>query len=141
MRPTSAHVPARVPETTPDGCVVHLEGNSAPRVLFSGEDLVEVNLPAGSRVIYAKPPIPGLKDRSAAIRHALDHPNNMDPLRSMLRPGMQVTIAIDDISLPLPMMRVPDVRQSVLEIVLEMLSEAGVDDIHIIIATSFHRRT
>ena len=128
------------PEAAARDSVVYLEGNSAPRVLFSGEDLIEVSLPAGTRVIYAKPPIPGLGNPQAAIRHALDHPENMDPLKDILTPGMKITIAIDDISLPLPMMRLPDVRQSVLEIVLPILSEAGVEDIHIIIATSFHRR-
>ena len=128
------------PEQTARDCVVHLEGNSAPRALFCGEDLIEVNLPSGTRVVYAKPPIPGLKDREGAIRHAIENPENMDPLSSLLRPGMKVTIAIDDISLPLPIMRLPDIRQSILEVVLGTLSEAGVDDIHIIIATSFHRR-
>src|SRR5206468_5941675 len=94
----------------------------------------------GARVIYAKPPIPGLRDREAAIRHAIDHPENMEPLRALLKSGMKITIAIDDISLPLPMMKVPDVRQSVIEILLEMLAASGVEDIHIIIATSVHRR-
>jgi len=121
-------------------CVVTLERDSAPRVLFCGEDLMEVKLPAGTRVVYAKPPLPGLRDREAAIRRALEHPENMEPLRALLRPGMKVTIAIDDISLPLPMMRRPDIRQSVLEIVLPMLAEHGVADVHIIAATSFHRR-
>lgn len=121
-------------------CVVTLEKDSAPRVLFCGEDLLEVKLPAGTRVVYAKPPIPGLQDREAAIRHALDHPEGMEPLSALLRPGMKVTIAIDDISLPLPMMRLPDIRQSVLEIVLELLAQKSIDDVHIIVATSFHRR-
>jgi hypothetical protein len=120
--------------------VVTLEKDSLPRVLFCGEDLLEVKLPAGTRVVYAKPPIPGLRDREAAIRHAIDHPEGMEPLAALLRPGMRITIAIDDISLPLPMMRLPDMRQSVLEVVLELLASKGIDDIHIIIATSFHRR-
>ena len=120
--------------------VVYLEGNSRPRVLFSGEDLIEVNLPAGTRVIYSPDPIPGLKDRKGAIRNAIENPENMEPLSGLLSPGMKVTIAIDDISLPLPIMRLPDIRQSVLEIVLEKLAAEGVDDIHIIVATSFHRR-
>ena len=47
---------------------------------------------------------------------------------------MKVTIAVDDISLPLPPMGTPDVRQTVLEIVLEMLDANGVDDVHIVIA-------
>ena len=53
---------------------------------------------------------------------------------------MRVTIAIDDIWLPLPPMRTPDIRQTVLEIVLELLADSGVDDIHLIIANSLHRR-
>jgi hypothetical protein len=53
---------------------------------------------------------------------------------------MKVTIAIDDISLPLPMMKTPDVRQSILEVVLDVLAGAGVQDVHVIIANSFHRR-
>ncbi len=53
---------------------------------------------------------------------------------------MRVTIAVDDISLPLPPMRTPDIRQTQLEIVLGMLADYAVDDVHIIIATSLHRR-
>ena len=53
---------------------------------------------------------------------------------------MKVTIAVDDVSLPLPPMKRPDIRETILEIVLEMLGDHGVDDIHIIIATSLHRR-
>src|SRR5438067_4588492 len=64
----------------------------------------------------------------------------MDPLPSLLRRGMRLTIAFDDISLPLPPMRKPDIRQRVIEIVLEMAAEKGVDDIHLIVANSLHRR-
>jgi hypothetical protein len=121
-------------------CVVTLDKRSAPRVLFSGDRLVEVDLPEGTRVIYPKPPIEALRDPDAAIRYAINHPLGSDPLYAKLRPGMSVTIAVDDISLPLPPMRRPDVRQRVLEIVLDMLREHGVDDIEIIVATSVHRR-
>jgi hypothetical protein len=128
------------PDLAAQKCVVTLDDNSAPRVLFSGEDLIECKLPAGTRVVYAKPPIPGLRDRRAAIQRAIDHPENMEPLSALLRPGMKLTIAIDDISLPLPMMALPDIRQTILEIVLKMAASKGVEDIHIVIATSFHRR-
>jgi hypothetical protein len=123
-----------------DGCVVHLEANSAPRLMWYGEDLLSVKMPAGTRVMYPNPTIPGLPDRDAAIRYALSHPEEMEPLAALLKPGMKVTIAMDDISLPLPKMGRPDVRQSVLSVLLEMLAAKGVEDIHIIIATSFHRR-
>jgi nickel-dependent lactate racemase len=53
---------------------------------------------------------------------------------------MKVTIAMDDLSIPLPKMRRPDVRQSMLEAVLPLIAAHGVDDVHLIFATSFHRR-
>lgn len=123
-----------------NGCVVFLERNSAPRLMWYGEDLLQVKMPVGTRVVYPKPTIRPLRDRNAAIRYALAHPEGMEPLESLLKPGMKVTIAIDDISLPLPPMKRPDIRQSVLTILLEMLAAKGIEDLHIIIATSFHRR-
>src|SRR5690606_16199029 len=121
-------------------CIVTLERDSAPRVLFAGDRLVEVDLPAGTRCIYPKPPLTPLKDVDAAIRYALSHPLGTDPLFAKLRPGMKVTIAIDDISLPLPPMRRPDVRERVLTIVLEQLADHGIEDIELIVATGVHRR-
>ncbi len=123
-----------------EGCVVRLEERSAPRLMWHGEDLLSVKFPAGTRVMYPNPTIPGLRDREGAIRYALAHPVQMEPLESLLKPGMKATIAMDDISLPLPKMWRPDIRQSVLTILLEMLAAKGVEDVHLIIATSFHRR-
>ncbi len=120
--------------------VVTLDRRSAPRTIFSGDRLIEVDMPAGTRVIYPRPPLEALKDPDAAIRYALNHPYNSEPLHAKLRPGMKVVIAIDDISLPLPPMRRPDVRERVLTIVLEQLADHGVDDVTMIIATSVHRR-
>ena len=121
-------------------CVVTTDSRSAPRTIFSGDKLVEVDLPTGTRVIYPKPPLKALKDVDAAIRYAINHPYNSEPLYAKLRPGMKVTIAIDDISLPLPPMRRPDVRERVLTVVLDLLADYGVDDVELIIATSVHRR-
>ncbi len=97
-------------------------------------------MPAGTRVIYPKPPLAALRDVDAAIRYAINHPYNSEPLYAKLRPGMKVVIAIDDISLPLPPMRRPDVRERVLTVVLELLADHGVENIELIIATSVHRR-
>src|SRR6478752_8668322 len=101
--------------------VVTLDRKSAPRTIFSGDSLLEVDLPPGTRCIYPKQPIAPLKDVEAAIRYAINHPYGSDPLHAKLRPGMKVVIAIDDISVPLPSMRRPDARESVLTIVLQML--------------------
>lgn len=68
----------------------------------SGEDFILEDLPIGTRVLYPNPPIKGLPNREAAIRYALNHPHDCDPLFAQLEPGMRVTVAVDDISLPLP---------------------------------------
>jgi lactate racemase len=121
-------------------CLVTLDRDAAPRVLFSGDRLVEMDLPPGTRCLYPKPPVQPLKDVGAAVRYALSHPLGSEPLYAKLRPGMKVTIAIDDISLPLPPMRRPDVRETVLEILLALLADHGIDDVELVIATGIHRR-
>jgi len=98
--------------------VVTLDRKSAPRTLFSGDRLVTVDLPAGTRCIYPRSPLEPLKDVDAAIRYALNHPYGSEPLHAKLRPGMKVVIGIDDISFLLPPMWRPDVRECVLTVVL-----------------------
>ena len=120
--------------------VAYIDNHSAPLVIFSGTQLLEVDLPVGTRVLYPNPPLEPLKDVDAAIRYAIHHPYQSEPLYAKLRPGMKVFIAVDDISLPLPPMKKPDIRERVLTIVLDLLAEYGVDDFEICIATSFHRR-
>jgi hypothetical protein len=120
--------------------VVTIDTDSAPRMLWYGENFLLEDLPIGTRVIYPRRPLAPVANPGAAIRYALNHPEDMEPLHALLRPGMKVTIAVDDISMPLPAMRTPDVRQLVLEIVCEMLADHGVDDVHIIIALALHRR-
>src|SRR5688500_7654585 len=88
--------------------IVMTENGSPPRVIFYGEDLWTEDLPVGTRVIFARPSLEGVPNVKAAIRWAINHPEQMEPLHALLRPGMKVTIALDDISLPLPPMRTPD---------------------------------
>src|SRR3954470_20159337 len=120
--------------------VVITEKGSPPRVLFSGESFLLEDLPVGTRVIFPRPPLMGVPNVKAAIRWAINHPEGMEPLHALLRPGMRLTCVIDDISVPLPPMATPDVRQSILEVVLELCADSGVDDVHLIIANALHRR-
>src|SRR5947209_10179575 len=100
--------------------VVYIDRDSAPRIISSGMDFLLEDLPVGTRIIYPNAPVKGLPNREAAIRYALNHPHDCDPLYAQLEPGMKVTIAIDDISYPLSPMRKTDVRQTALEILLQL---------------------
>ncbi len=120
---------------------IHTVTASDPPFLFHrGEGYGRHRLPEGTRVIYPNEPLTPLPDRRAAIENAIDHPEGTDPLDAQLRPGMKVTIAFDDVSLPLPGMKKPDIRQTVIEIVLERLEKAGITDIELICAICLHRR-
>ena len=124
------------------GFVLDVDRSTPPILFHHGEGFRLEKLPAGrSRVLYPAEPLPALRDPEAAIRHALANPlGDSQPLRALLRPGMRLTICFDDISLPLPPMRSPDVRQRVIEAVLDLAAEAGVDDVHLIAALALHRR-
>ena len=123
------------------GFVLEVDRSTPPILFWHGERFVLERLPEGSRVIYAPEPLSALDDPSAAIRHALRNPlGDRAPLPALLRPGMRLTICFDDVSLPLPPMQAPDVRQLVIEEVLDMAASAGVDDVVLIAALALHRR-
>lgn len=123
------------------GFVLDVDRNTPPTLFWRGEGFSLEKLPADrTRIIYPPEPLKPLDDIDGAIRHALEHPIDKDPLRTLLFPGMKLTIAFDDISLPLPKMRRPDIRQRVIEAVLDLAAEAGVDDVHLICALALHRR-
>src|SRR5215471_3617182 len=121
-------------------CIHTVQDGNEHFLLNHGEQFLWETLPAGTRVIYPPRPLPGLEDADSAIEHAIENPLGMDPLSAQLRAGMKVTIAFDDISLPLPPMRTPDNRQRIIEKVLDKCAAAGVDDIHLICAIALHRR-
>ena len=126
---------------TRPGFVLEVDRSTPPILFHSGEGFRLERLPAGARVVYPGEPLTPLADPDSAIRHALTHPTgNSPPLAALLRPGMRLTIAFDDVSLPLPQMRRPDVRQRVIEAVLDEAATAGVDDVVLVAALALHRR-
>ncbi|MGH2746897.1 MAG: lactate racemase domain-containing protein [Actinomycetota bacterium] len=125
---------------TRPGFVLEVDERTPPLLFHHGEGFRLERLPLGSRVVYPPEALAGVPDVDTAIEHALDHPHNSEPLDELLRPGMRLTIAFDDISLPLPPMRTPDIRGRVMEHVLERAARAGVDDVRLIVANSLHRR-
>ena len=123
------------------GMVLEVDRSTPPILFHHGEGFRLNKLPAGrSRVVSPAEPLVGIQDPDRAIRDALLEPHEMEPLPELLHSGMKLTIAFDDISMPLPPMKRPDIRQRIIEQVLDMAAEAGVDDVHIVAALALHRR-
>ena len=122
------------------GFISVLEKNSPPMMFNAGDGFHYEKLPEGTRVIYPPGPQEPLADANVAIERALLEPLDMEPLHDLLFPGMKLTIAFDDLSLPLPPMQRPDARQLVIEKVLEKAHAKGVEDTHIVAALGLHRR-
>ncbi len=123
------------------GFVLDVDRSTPPTLFWHGEGFRLEALPAGSRVIYPPEPLDPLKDPDEAIRDALLNPEgDMESLPDLLRPGMRLTIAFDDLSIPLPPMEQPDNRQRVVEAVLDLAAAEGVDDVVLIAALALHRR-
>jgi lactate racemase-like protein len=122
------------------GLVLEVDERTPPLLVHRGEGFGLQKFPLGSRVVYPPDSLPALPDVTGAIRVALANPLNSEPLPDLLRSGMRLTIAFDDISLPLPPMQTPDVRQLVLEEVLELAARRGVEDVELMVANSLHRR-
>ena len=124
------------------GFVLDVDRSTPPILFHHGEGFRLEKLPADrSRIIYPAEPLEPLDDIEGSIRSALLNPiGDQKPLPELLFPGMKLTIAFDDISLPLPQMKSPDIRQRVIEQVLDHAAAAGVDDVHLIAALALHRR-
>ncbi|MEE9417218.1 MAG: lactate racemase domain-containing protein [Acidimicrobiales bacterium] len=134
---------AKNPKRAPrPGMVLDVDRSTPPILFHHGEGFrLEKLPPERSRVIYPAEPLPGIADPDGAIRRALANPlGDSEPLHALLKPGMKLTIAFDDVSLPLPPMQKPDIRQRIIEAVLDLAAEAGVDDVHLIAALALHRR-
>jgi nickel-dependent lactate racemase len=122
------------------GAVIEVDRNTPPVLFHFGEGVRLEKLPMGSRIVYPPDPLVAIAHPERAIKRALAKPLEDDPLKNLLRRGMKLTIAFDDLSLPLPPMAAPDVRQLVMEEVIDMAAEVGIDDLHIIAALGLHRR-
>jgi lactate racemase len=122
------------------GFVLDVDERTPPLLVNEGEGFRMQKFPLGTRVVYPPDPLPGIKDVNAAIRYALLNPLHSKPLPDLMTRGMRLTIAVDDISIPLPPMVLPDIRQRIVEHVIELAARKGVEDVKIVVATALHRR-
>lgn len=122
------------------GFVLEVDDRTPPLLVHEGLGFRLEEFPLGTRVVYPPESIDPVADVEQAIHDALHHPVDSDPLPSLLFAGMRLTIAFDDISTLLPTPQRPDVRQRIIEQVLTLAADAGVDDVVLISANAFHRR-
>src|SRR5262245_1922708 len=89
---------------TRPGLGLEVDERTPSLLVHHGESFSLENFPMGTRVIYPPDSLPGIRNVRGAIRNALRNPLGQDPLPEQLKAGMKLTVAFDDISLPLPPM-------------------------------------
>ena len=99
------------------GFVLDVDRSTPPILFHHGEGFRLEKLPPGAVASSTRPSRSSRSTTSTPpSADALLNPlGDSDPLPALLRPGMKLTIAFDDISLPLPPMKRPDIRQRVIE--------------------------
>jgi len=122
------------------GFVLEVDERTPPLLVADGDRFRVEKLPLGTQVIYPVESLPQVPDLAEAINAALDAPIESEPLSALLEPSMRLTIAFDDIGIPSPRMRRPDIRGKLIEAVLTRAAAAGVDDVALICANGLNRR-
>ena len=122
------------------GFVLEVDDRTPPLLVPDGDRFLLEKFPLGTRVIYPAESLTPVPDLGEAIDAALDAPVQSEPLSTLLDPAMRLTIVFDDIGVPTPRMRRPDIRGKVIEAVLARAAAAGVDDVALISANGLSRR-
>lgn len=111
---------------------------------YSGNHLMNAELPPSATVHYPPPSLPGIagRDIPAAVRRAFEYPAGMPPLADLVGPRSRIVIAFDDNCQPFPPMRRPDIRQICIETLLGMLDSYGVErrNVQLVCAVAIHRK-
>jgi hypothetical protein len=122
------------------GFVLEVDDRTPPLLVPDGDRFRLEKFPLGTRVIYPAESLTPVSGLGEAINAALDAPLESEPLSALLEPAMRLTIAFDDIGIPTPKMRRPDIRGKVIEAVLTRAAAAGVDDVALVSANGLNRR-
>ncbi|HAF20473.1 MAG TPA: transcriptional regulator, partial [Chloroflexi bacterium] len=75
------------------GAVIEVDRNTPPVLFHFGEGVRLEKLPLGARIVYPPDPLEPMTNPERAIKRALAKPLDDDPLKSLLRKGMKLTIA------------------------------------------------
>ncbi len=110
------------------------------RQVVCGDTFVTARLPEDTHVVS-----PGFsleldvaEDLAAAVSAAVDQPLDRDPLAEIVRPGMKVTLAFDDPTVPC----FAPLWANAIPVIIDRLERGGVrtNDISLVCANSLHRQ-
>ena len=111
---------------------------------YSGNNLINAELPDNSEIYYAKSPIAGIKraEMPEHIKRAFEKPLGMPPLLELVDGNSRILIAFDNNCQPFPMTKRPDLRQIIIETLLTLLYSYGVEkaNIQLMCAGGLHRK-
>ena len=109
--------------------------------IFCGNNFVDVEFPRGTRILRAPEHNESLSDPKGAVLNAIRNPLGMKPMKELIKEGSKVTIAFDDLAVPVPPMPPPDNREIAIGAIVEELYAAGVKkrDITLVCANGIHR--
>lgn len=119
------------------GFVLEVDEQTPPILTIGGTDVRLAPYGLGTTVIYPADADPS-SDPITLLASALDAPLDSESLRERLANCQALTIVFGDGSLPNPPMKF-DVRKDIIEHVLELAAQAGVDDVALVGATGLHR--
>lgn len=110
--------------------------------ILCGDERLSVSLPERTVVMHPPAPLPALHNPDQAIKEALASPLNHEPIAKLVNPRSRVTIAFDDPVIPQFPMKKPDFREMAISILLDELTQAGVEpqNIRLICANALHRK-
>lgn len=122
------------------GFVLDVDNNTPPVLFWRNSQLTTEKLPNGSRVVYPPEPLVPIVDLRANVRQAIAKPIDGEPLPALLKKGMVLTVAFDDLSATDRALSSPDPRAIALEEMLTAAAEAGIDDVQVLCARGLGRR-
>lgn len=120
------------------GFVLEVDDKTPPLLTFSGAQLRFERFGRGTKVLYPADAVHSANP-VALIDSALASPIDCEPLAEQLHRDTRLTIVVVDCDRPLPRPQF-DVRQTLVERVLETAARAGVDDVEIVIANGLRQR-
>jgi len=124
-----------------DGVVSEVTSDSNSALFHYGADFKLETLPVdNSRILYPPQTASSIYDPTFTISESLHNPLGSEPLAELLNPDMKLTIAFDDVLFNQRPISKPDIRQQIIEQILDIAAVAGVDDVHLIVARGLNRQ-